>query len=136
MPLAHLPKTSHAVQWLLHLLAPLLVAVGIEMWGVLAAQNPGSSSPTLDSIAAAYAMLAAPMWIWSAVSSVFNLSDRILLGGLLGANLLLASVTVLVAFSAAPHSGNGWFIYFLASPIAIALGALSTRVNRKRKIAV
>ena len=132
MPETQSAARSHAVLWALLLLVPLLLAAALQWQSPQAAQSESQRS-LLESLFRSYGMFSAPLWLWSAVSSALQTSDSTLLGGLVGANILLVLATVLVLQSQAPEAANGWLVYLLGSPVAIALGAISAQLLAKRK---
>ena len=131
MPETQPATRIHAVLWALLLSTPLLVVAALQ-WHSPPAAELESQRSLLESLIKSYAIFSAPLWIWSAIASVLHTSDKTLLGGLAGANALLVFAGAIVLQSQAPEAANGWFVYLLGSPVAIALGAVSAQLLTKR----
>jgi hypothetical protein len=118
--------------WGLLLLMPLLLVAALQWHSQPNVQSVVQRDP-LESLFWSYGVLSAPLWIWSAIASVIHASNRALIGGLVGANSLLVFAGALVLTSTANEAANGWFVYLLGSPVAIALGVWFAHLLAKPK---
>lgn len=114
--------------YLAHLTLPAIVALIMAASGTQIELSLSWFTRATEKFAELYMMFAAPHWIWAAISGYFEASKGATVGGFIGAHLLLFSVWFLVAQSNESHAANGWFIYFLGAPIAIAVGAIAGRI--------
>lgn len=113
--------------YLAHLALPATVALIMAVSGAQIELSLSWFARTTEKFAELYMMFAAPHWIWAAISGYFEASKGTTVGGFIGLHLLLFSVWFLVAQSNESHAANGWFIYFLGAPIAIAVGSVAGR---------
>ncbi len=115
-----------------HLALPAIVALIAAASGAHTELNLSWVGQTIEKFAEFYMILAAPHWIWAALSGYFDASKGVTVGGFTGLHLLLSSVWLLVALSEESHAANGWFIYFLCAPMLIVIGALTGRYIASR----
>lgn len=113
--------------YLTHLALPAIVALIMAVLGAQIELNLPSLVRTAEKLAEFYMIIAAPHWIWAAISAYFEASKGATVGGFVGLHLLLFLVWFLVVHSNEPHAANGWFIYFLGAPIVIAVGVIAGR---------
>jgi hypothetical protein len=111
----------YLIQFLVPLITPLVLAIvspppEFTMAGLFGA---------VEDFALSYLAFSIPHWIWLAVSGYFSASETSTARGLFGLNALLVCVTLLVVLSSSHEAANGWLLYFLGAPIAIALGLVA-----------
>lgn len=111
------------MSWVIHIFAPVLIALAVLIAQLSHGASLGFSEAT-SQFGANYLMFSSPHWVWAAVAGYFAATRRVVLGGFFGAHLLLVAVTTMVFRSSAPEAANGWLLYFIGSPIAVAVGAL------------
>lgn len=103
--------------WLAQLSVPMLVVLAIALVSGVTTNLPSWVSSN-------YVMLSLPQLVWAATALQLGLSKARAHGGFFGAHILLIAVSVAVLRSSAPEAENGWLLFWLGSPVAIALGAL------------
>lgn len=103
-----------------HLLLPLVAAL-------IFGNRFSWSASWVEGVSYSYLSFALPHLAWAAISLCFRTAKSFTTGGFIGAHLLLGAVGILVATSSAPEAANGWFIYFLGSPLSIAVGSIVGR---------
>ena len=113
--------------YLAHLALPAIVALIMAVSDTQIEWSLSWFARTAEKLADLYVIFAAPHWIWAAISGYFEASKGTVVGGFIGLHFLLFLVWLLVAQSNASHAANGWFIYFLGTPILIAIGAVVGR---------
>ena len=79
----------------------------------------------------AFAVFSIPYWVWGAISSYVEASKMVVVAGFIGLHLLWAGCYVLVFTSESKEAANGWFLFFLGSPIAVSLGAFVGYLRRR-----
>lgn len=110
------------MRYLIQLALPLIVPISLAISAPPPELNVAGLQNALEHFALSYLSFSAPHWIWLAISGYFEASEGSSIGGLFGLNVLLACVTLLVFLSTSHEAVNGWLLYFLGAPIAIALG--------------
>lgn len=113
--------------YLFQLAAPLIVPIALAIAAPPPELSIAGLQNALEDFALSYLAFSAPHWIWLAISGYFEASETSTVGGLFGLNALLGCVTLLVFLSTSREAANGWFLFFLGAPIAIALGAVAGR---------
>lgn len=113
--------------YLAHLALPAFVALIMAVSGTQIELSISWVVRVTEKLADLYMIFGAPHWIWAVISGYFEASKGATVGGFIGLHLLLFSVWFLVAQSSEFHAVNGWFIYFLGTPIVIAIGAVAGR---------
>jgi hypothetical protein len=113
----------YLIQLLVPLIAPLALAIASSPPEFTVAGLLGAA----ENFVLSFLIFSVPHWIWFAVSGYFSASETSTIGGLFGLNALLGCVTFLVVLSSSHEAANGWFLYFLGAPIAIALGVVAGR---------
>lgn len=103
--------------WIAQLLAPMLMVVAVAIIS-------GTSADLLSWVGSTYLMFALPQLTWAATAFQLGLSHTKIHGGFFGAHVLLVAVSFVVLRSSSPEAANGWLLFWLGSPVAIALGAL------------
>ncbi len=109
--------------WLLHFSVPALAAFLVVVLSGSAGGWVEGVVPALSHFGENYLFFSAPYLAWWAVANYFGASRRAIFGGYSGAHALLAAVAILVFRSPAPEAANGWLLYLIGSPVAIAIGA-------------
>ena len=110
--------------YLVHLALPAIAAVIMAVSHTPFELSLSSLSLTTEKALQCYMFLAAPHWIWAAISGYFDASKSATVGGFIGGHILLIAVWLIVARSGENNSANGWLIYLLGAPILIAIGAI------------
>lgn len=111
--------------YLVHLTLPAIAVLIMVISGNHIEWNLSELDRAIEHFSYLYMALASPLWIWAAISGYFEASKGVTVGGFVGEHLLMLCVWLLVSLSSAPEAPNGWFLYFLGSPIAITIGALA-----------
>jgi len=111
--------------YLTHLTLPIIVVLIMTISGNHIEWNISWFDLAIEHFAYLYIALASPHWIWAAISSYFEASKGATVGGFCMVHLLLLCIWLLVSLSSVPEAANGWFLYFLGSPIAMTIGALA-----------
>ncbi|MBF1165727.1 MAG: hypothetical protein HXL68_11905 [Dechloromonas agitata] len=113
--------------YLTHLALPAIVALIMAGSGAQIELSLLWLARITEKLAELYMIFAAPHWTWAAISGYFEASKGATVGGFVGLHLLLFLVWFFVAQSNESHAANGWFIYFLGTPIVIAIGVVAGR---------
>lgn len=116
------------------LAAPLIVSASLVIASPMPELTLAGLQMAIENFLFSYLALSAPHWIWLAVSGVIEASDNSTFGGLIGLNILLVCVALLVFISSSHEAANGWLIYLLGIPFAIALGVAGAALYAPRKI--
>ena len=119
--------------YITHLALPLAVVIGMAIAGPPLEFSVSGFERAVEQLAYSYIGFAAPHWIWASISAYFDASKGATVGGFIGAHVLLLSVWLLVATSSSHEAANGWFIYKLGWPIAVAIGGATGSYFAKRK---
>jgi len=112
---------------LVHLALPAIVALVITLSGTEVELSRAWFAAAAEKSAGLYMILAAPHWIWATISGYFEAATDTTAGGFIGLHFLLVVVWLVVEQSNESHAANGWFIYLLGAPVAIAIGAAAGR---------
>lgn len=93
----------------------------------------GEGLGVVENLPIYYTMLSIPHWAWAGISGYFEASKAATTGGFSGANALLVAIGMFNVFQEkTPESASIWLLYFLAAPMAIALGAyIGSALGRK-----
>jgi hypothetical protein len=110
--------------FLINLAFPLLMALIISVTNGHFGWNLVSLNELLGNIDRYYILFSIPHLAWALVTSYFDISDGATIGGFLGAHIILIGIAFWVGLSNSPDATNGWFLYFIGSPITICVGAL------------
>lgn len=121
------------MRYVTQLAAPLIVPVALAVGAPMPELNIIGLQAAVENLLFSYLAFSAPHWIWLAASGVFEASDSSTVGGLFGLNTLLVCVTLLVFLSPSYEAANGWFLYFLGTPIAIVIGTAGAKFYAARK---
>ena len=113
------------MRYLIQLAVPLIVVIAMTILSPPPEMNIVGLQSAIKDFVLSYLAFSAPHWIWLAISGYFEASETSSVGGLICLNGLLACVSMLVFLSTTHEAANGWLIYFLGTPIAIALGAIA-----------
>lgn len=113
--------------YLIHLALPAIAALVLVVFGGHAEWNFFWLGKTLENLGSIYMLLALPHWVWASATSYFEAKAGLIVGGFIGAHVLLVGVALFVASSNSPEAANGWFLYLFGSPVTIAMGALAGR---------
>ena len=111
--------------YLVHLTLPAIIAVIMAISNTPFELSLSSLSLTTEKALQYYMFLAAPHWIWGAISGYFDASKSATVGGFIGAHIILIAVWLIIANSNEHSSANGWLIYLLGAPILITIGAIA-----------
>lgn len=119
--------------YVIHLAVPAIAALAIVAASSHAEWSFAWLEKLLENFGSTYMLLALPHWVWASVTAYFEATEGSTVGGFIGAHVLLVGVALQVAASNSPDAANGWFIYLLGSPLAIAVGAFAGRKVAQRR---
>ena len=108
--------------YLLHFALPALVTIAIFLSSGFAFNADWLESAWF-SFSGTYLIFAFPHFFWAFLTAYFKVSKVAIIGGFIGAHVLLVGVSIWVMTAHVPESANGWFLYMMCWPFAIALGA-------------
>ena len=91
---------------------------------LLIALTSETSGDLVPWVGSNYLMFALPHWVWTITALQLGISKAKIHGSLFGAHALLIAVSFIVLRSNVPEAANGWLLFWLGSPITIAVGAL------------
>lgn len=113
--------------YLTHLALPAVVALLMVVFGPQYEWSWNNFDALTDALLRNYLILAAPHWIWAAVSAYFDAEKSTTVGGFVGLDVLLLVVWIFVLRSNVPEAANAWFLYFLGAPVIVAIGSIVGR---------
>jgi hypothetical protein len=115
--------------YLVHLAFPALVTLAIFLNSDFAF-NADWQERAWFSFSSTYLVFAIPHLLWASLTAYFEVSKVATIGGFIGAHMLLVGVTIWVMTADVPESANGWLLYMMFWPFAIALGAFIASKSR------